>query len=250
MGIGSAGAALFASGLLGGTLFCVVAARVVVALGWSASLARRMDELEVRLMALSDHGAALRSASACVVASSFATDTLSLALATRPRTWLARSRPDAAELSRELSASIKTNLEAAIDAGNAIAESRKLGDPEERRSITRAVKDAGRRMTTAFWDRHGALIRGSATPERMKSLLEQFFKQVGGLKRAIADLSDEPPVSSLIQVVERVVELLNIAKAIAEEIEKIAAARPTARAVPNRGTSPQARASSKFSTSP
>jgi hypothetical protein len=149
---------------------------------------------------------------------------LTLALAGTGSAWrMSRNRPDTEEVARELAESMRSNLAAAIDAGNAIMQARDLGEPAERRSVTHEVKRAGELLSAAFWERHGGLIRGSAMPASLKSKFEQFFAYVAALKKAIANLPAEPQLAQLAHVVEGVVELLNIAAAIAEEIEKVAA---------------------------
>ena len=149
---------------------------------------------------------------------------LTLALAGRGSAWgLSRNRPDTEEVARDLAESMRSNLAAAIDAGNAIMQAKDLADPGERRTVTHEVKRAGDQLSAAFWERHGALIRGSAMPASLKTKFEHFFAQIGALKKAIASLPAEPQLAQLAQIVEGVVELLNIAAAIAEEIEKLAA---------------------------
>lgn len=148
---------------------------------------------------------------------------LALALAGRSAWHMTRNRPDTEQVSRDLAESLRSNLEAAIDAANAIMQSKDLGDPAERRKVAIEVKLAGGKLSAAFWERHGALIRSSAMPASLKGKFEQFFALVAALRKAIASLPAEPPLAQLAQIVEGVVELLNIAAAIAEEIEKIAA---------------------------
>ena len=225
-GVTEADVALVAGGLMSGVALGVLVARAAFVRGATARLARRFDVLEFRLLSQNDYGAVLRAgAAASGEAPLLAGQGLSRLLGDGGgRRWLPRSRPTTEQLSAELADSIRTNLESAIDMGNAIAENKELGDPAVRREVTRTVKRAGEKLTTAFWEKHGTLVKESGIPQSLKAKLEQFYAQVGRLKRAVAELAAEPAISSLIQVVERVVELLNTAREIAEEVQRLSAA--------------------------
>jgi len=192
--------------------------------GTAGAPQHRVGAAELRRFATRNYAGLLHVAqTAAAHAPQRAGERLALALAGRSAWHMTRNRPDTEQVSRDLAESLRSNLEAAIDAANAIMQSKDLGDPAERRKVAIEVKLAGGKLSAAFWERHGALIRSSAMPASLKGKFEQFFALVAALRKAIASLPADPPLAQLAQIVEGVVELLNIAAAIGEEIEKVAA---------------------------
>jgi len=138
--------------------------------------------------------------------------------------WLrARSKTEALSIGEQLGESLRTNVDAAMEAGDAIVEGGDLDDAAARRRMAGPVKRAGSKLSTVFWQAHGEIVLASRAPDSLKAKLKVFFAQVGVLKRRIGALTDEPTISDLLQVVEDVTDLLQIAIAIADEIKRLAA---------------------------
>ena len=225
LGIESSFVVVFACGALSGVAVGALASRGVFARAGTRAVMRRVDGLELRIAQLQDYQGRLHSAVSTAeglprVAGQALAHLSDLVPQPRGR-FASRAEPARSRIGEDLAESLRVNIEAAIDAGDAVAANKHLEDPDERRLATRAVKRAGNRLDTSFWDRNASLIRSSALSDRLKAKLRDFYECVDELKEFIEDLPAVPPISSLIRVVEDVVALLNVASDIADELRKL-----------------------------
>lgn len=219
---------LFAGGLLSGLVLGVIALRAVRPAGAHSlsALASRIDSLEFTLLAVKGYCDAVGAAREVLrdVQRNAGEAIVRTTTAGTVRRWF-RSRPEPSQIAQELADSLKTNIEAAIEIGDAIADIKDPGDAEELRTVARTVKRAGDRMSTAFWDRYGEAIRESDGPVRLKQCLEDFFDAVGTVKLKAAKLSSAPAFARLVELLKSVIALLEAARDLAQEVSKL---RPAA----------------------
>jgi hypothetical protein len=135
----------------------------------------------------------------------------------------ALDKPDPQAIAKQLTESLQGNVEAAMKVGDAIADAKNLADAAERRRVAAAAKREGAKLSSAVWQTHGAFIQASTAPDTLKAKLKAFFAQVDKLKKRIVALADEPAIAGLTEVVGDIVELLEIAVAIAEEVKRLTA---------------------------
>jgi hypothetical protein len=134
------------------------------------------------------------------------------------------NKTEAPNIAQLLAESVRANVDAAVEAGDAIVEGGDLDDASVRQRMAGQVKRAGGKLSTAFWQAHGEVVLASPAPDSLKGLLKGFFAQVGKLKRRTGALANEPTITDLLGVVEDVTALIQIAIAIADEVRRIAAA--------------------------
>jgi len=64
-------------------------------------------------------------------------------------------------------------------------------------------------------------LLSSSLPENLTDLLRVFFAQVKRLKTAVTELVKEPSFADLDALLDRAIDLLDTAKAIIDELERL-----------------------------
>lgn len=189
-----------------------------------AALLGRIEKLEQRLAAgrhATTLAAAVTTAETSIHALAQAGGRVVLAGGTRLQLKPAR-QGDAEDIGRAFSEAMRDNTVAAVEiARHIIDQAVNLNDAKDRREVTGRVKAEAAKLTTAFWDRHGDLFRASNLPANLKDLLQVFFAQVRRLKTAVTELPATPGFADLDAVLEHAIDLLDTAKAIVDELERL-----------------------------
>jgi hypothetical protein len=134
----------------------------------------------------------------------------------------ARNEAAAEDIAKAFGEAMQDNTVAAVEIARAIIDqSINLNDAKDRRRVAQKAREQAARLTTTFWDRHGDLLMSSALPANLKDLLRVFFAQVRRLKTAITDLVKEPSFADLDSVLDHAINLIDTARAIIDELERI-----------------------------
>lgn len=212
---------LLAVGAAAGCALCAAISALVPTRSSSAPLARRIEKLEMRL-------AATRNMAAVTTALTGLSASAPRLAEAGSRILLADARLDARndaspdDVARAFGEAMRDNTVAAVGIARAIIdESVNLNDAKDRRRVADRTRDEARKLTTTFWDRHGELLLASGLPENLKDLLRVFFAQVRRLKTAIAELVRDPTFADLDAVLDHAIALIDTARAIIDELEKI-----------------------------
>lgn len=217
---------LLALGAAGGCALCAAISALMPDRTEKAALARRVDRLEMRL-------ASARDLTVVASALSGLTASVPLMMHAAPRLLLADGKSrlfdtvnstDSDDIARAFGEAMHNNTVAAVEIARAIIDdSVNLNDPKDRKRVGEAARKHLSALSTAFWDQHGGLLLSSGLPAVLKDLLKQFFAQVKRLKGAVADLAKEPSFADLDAVLDLAIALIDTARAIIEELERLGA---------------------------
>lgn len=212
---------LLAAGAAAGCALCAAISALLPARSSNTPLARRVEKLEMRLAATRNMAAittALTGLSACAPRLVDAGSRVVLADA-RLET---RSDASPEDVARAFGEAMRDNTVAAVGIARAIIdESVNLNDAKDRRRVADKTRGEAGKLTTSFWDRHGELLLSSGIPANLKDLLRVFFAQVRRLKTAVAELVRDPTFADLDAVLDHAIALIDTARAIIDELEKI-----------------------------
>lgn len=224
IGIADANVMFFAAGVASGMIVTALALRGRRRAP-SASTAARPEAVELRLAGapLTQHAAVIKAAHAAIDGLPFLAPPRVATLVAMPKRTLAflQERPDAQQVANELLDALRNNVEAAAEIGDAIVKDTNLNDPAQRQRIAAKVKTIGRRLDASFWERFGDLIAASGFPDSLKANFKAFFGHVRRLKSAVDALPSNPTVADFAPVIERVVDLVETAIAIIEDLKRM-----------------------------
>ncbi len=117
---------------------------------------------------------------------------------------------------------MRDNTVAAVEIAKAIIDQGvNLNDAGDRRRVADRIRSEGKKLSTSFWDKYGELMLASSLPQNLKDLLRVFFAQVKRLKTAVTELVKDPSFADLDAVLDRAIDLLDTAKAIIDELERL-----------------------------
>jgi hypothetical protein len=226
MNAGVDSSVLLALGAAGGCALCAAISALMPDGKEKAALARRVDRLEMRL-------ASARDLTVVASALSGLTASVPLMMHAGPRLLLADGKSrlfdtvnssDSDDIARAFGEAMHNNTVAAVEIARAIIDDGvNLNDPKDRKRVGEAARSHSSALSTAFWDQHGELLLSSGLPAVLKDLLKQFFAQVKRLKGAVADLAKEPSFADLDAVLDLAIALIDTARSIIEELERLGA---------------------------
>jgi len=215
---------LLAVGAAAGCLLCAAISALIPAGADRSRLARRVENLEMRLAAtrnLATITTALTGLAASTPLLAQAGTRVLLADA-RLGGIGARNEAAAEDIAKAFGEAMQDNTVAAVEIARAIIDqSINLNDAKDRRRVAQKAREQAAKLTTTFWERHGDLLMSSALPANLKDLLRVFFAQVRRLKTAITDLVKEPSFADLDSVLDHAINLIDTARAIIDELERI-----------------------------
>ena len=215
---------LLAVGAAAGCALCAAISALMPSRSSAAPLARRIEKLEMRL-------AATRNLAAITTALTGLQASVPLLAQAGGRMLLAdgrlgrldpRNDDSPEDIARAFGEAMRDNTVAAVEIARAIIDqSVNLNDARDRRRVAEKAREEARKLTTAFWDRHGELLLGSELSANLKDLLRVFFAQVRRLKTAVTELVKEPTFADLDSVLDHAIGLIDTARAIIDELENI-----------------------------
>jgi len=215
---------LLAIGAAAGCILCAVVSALLPDRRQRTELDLRVDRLEMRM-------AAARNLSAVTSALSSLQSATPLLVEAAPRMLLADARlrslgtasnEDTDDIARAFGEALQANTVAAVEIARTIIDQGvNLNDPKDRRRVAEKVRSEARNLSTSFWDRHGELLLSSGLPTNLKDLLRTFFVQVKRLRTAVDDLIKEPSFADLDAVLDHAIHLIDSARAIIDELEKL-----------------------------
>lgn len=190
----------------------------------TSALEARVAKIEMRLASNKDFpaiGKALEGLQSALPIIG-APQTVTLFSAVRADAHKPELRPTAEQIAKEFGEAMQANTVAAVEiAKSIIDQSVNLADPSDRRRVAARCKELGRNLSTQFWDNYGDLMLASGLPQNLKDLLKVFFAQVKRLKTALNELPKEPKFEDLDKLLDRAIDLLDTAKAIIDELERL-----------------------------
>lgn len=213
----------FVAGVAVGAL---VLASIQSAFGGStarAALSQRVTRLEIRLVAARDFKKLSPALMAVAARLPLTRNTGVVTLFAGPASPShdASPLPDTQQIAREFGEAMHANTGAAVEIAKAIIDAGvNLNDPKDRREVASRIRKSGQLLSGAFWDHYGDALMASAAPASLKELLKAFFAQVKRLKSAVNDLAKQPEFADLDALLEKVIDLLDTAKSIMDELEK------------------------------
>jgi hypothetical protein len=215
---------LLAVGAALGCLLCAAISALLPTRAANAPLARRVEKLEMRLAATRNVAAITTALTGLHASAPLLAQAGGRLLLADGRLSRLDPRNDASpeDIARAFGEAMRDNTVAAVEIARAIIDqSVNLNDARDRRRVAEKAREEARKLNTAFWDRHGELLLGSALPPNLKDLLRVFFAQVRRLKTAIAELVKEPTFADLDSVLDHAIGLIDTARAIIDELEQI-----------------------------
>ncbi len=226
LGITDANVVLFAAGAASGMIVTALAMRNRGhAPAAAAATAARAEPVELVLAGapLAQHAAVMQAAHAAMAGLPFLPPPRIATMMPTPKRTLAflQDRPDGQQVVTELFDALRNNVEAAAEIGDAIVKDANLNDAGERKRIAGKVKTLGKKLDASFWDRFGDLITASGFPDSLKAHFKAFFSHVKRLKAAVDALPASPTVADFAPVIERVVDLVETAVAIIEDLRQM-----------------------------
>jgi hypothetical protein len=132
--------------------------------------------------------------------------------------------PDGEALAKEFAEAMQENMNAAVEIAKAIIDpTMNLNEAADRREVAARIRKASKTLTMAFWEKHGGLILASPMSPVLKDLLKTFFACVKRLISTVAELAKEPGFAELDALLDCVIDVLDAAKAIIDEFERMTA---------------------------
>lgn len=215
----------FAAGLgAGALLWAALRAGMRGGDAQSAKLATRVAKLEMRLAAGKDFTMIARAVRDFedLMPSMGGPNVVTLFSTTELPQLKPSRRADPEQVATEFGEAMRDNTVAAVEIAKAIIDQGiNLDDATDRRSVTAKIKKFGASLSTKFWDTYGEMMLASGLPQNLKDLLRVFFAQVKRLKSAVSELSRDPSFAELDTVLDRAIDLLDTAKAIIDELERL-----------------------------
>lgn len=215
---------VFSAGVGAGVLLCAALGASLPRRKENSPLSVRVAKLEMRLAAGKNFPAiagAVTSFESSIPGLVEAGSRVLLADAGLPRLKPSH-RADPEEIAREFGEAMRDNTVAAVEIAKAIIDQGvNLNDAKDRRRVADKIRTEGKKLSTGFWDKYGELMLSSSLPENLKDLLRVFFAQVKRLKTAVTELVKEPTFADLDALLDRAIDLLDTAKAIIDELERL-----------------------------
>lgn len=218
----------FAAGLSSGSLlWAALQASLRGGNDQSKTLATRVAKLEMRLAAGKDFTAiasAMRAFESVMPVMSGPNVVTLFSTVDLPQVKPSKRTPDPEQIAKEFGEAMRDNTVAAVEIAKSIIDQGiNLDNPADRKAVTAKIKKFGTSLSTKFWDSYGDLMLSSSLSQNLKDLLRVFFAQVKRLKAAVTELSKEPSFAELDSVLDRAIDLLDTAKAIVDELERLSA---------------------------
>ncbi|MEQ1755394.1 MAG: hypothetical protein ABL973_14830 [Micropepsaceae bacterium] len=214
----------FATGLGVGAMLWAAAQSSLHRRQNSGALAVRVARLEMRLASDKNFTALARAMQALEqkMPALGSTNVVTLFAAAQLPQLRSSTRSDPEDIAKQFGDSMRDNTIAAVEIAKSIIDQGvNLNDAKDRREVAARIKKFGQGLSTAFWDKHGELMLASSLPANLKNLLRVFFAQVKRLKSATAELAKEPSFADLDALLDRAIDLLDTAKAIIDELERL-----------------------------
>ncbi len=216
---------VFTTGVGAGVLLCAALGASLPRRKDASALSSRVAKLEMRLAAGKNFPAiasAVTTFEGCIPALVEAGSRVLLADAGLPRLKPSSRTADPEEIAREFGEAMRDNTVAAVEIAKAIIDQGvNLNDAGDRRRVADRIRSEGKKLSTSFWDKYGELMLASSLPQNLKDLLRVFFAQVKRLKTAVTELVKDPSFADLDAVLDRAIDLLDTAKAIIDELERL-----------------------------
>jgi hypothetical protein len=192
----------------------------------AAALARRVARIEMRLAAGKD---AIRLSRAMFELVErlprVITPGMSTVLAAAKAQRRDAAPPDGEAIAKEFADALQDNMNAAVEIAKAIIDpTMNLADAKDRREVASRIRGAAKGLSTGFWDKYGSLVLASPMAPALKELLKNFFACVKRLVSSVAALAREPGFAELDALLDCVIDVLDAAKAIMDELERMSAA--------------------------
>jgi hypothetical protein len=190
-----------------------------------AALARRVARIEMRLAAGKDAARLSRVMVRIVdrLPAIAGANSTTVFAAARPR-HRHTAAPDGDALAKEFADAMQENMNAAVEIAKAIIDpAMNLNEPEDRREVAARIRKAATTLTMDFWEKHGGMILASPMSSALKDLLKTFFGCVKRLISAVTSLPREPGFAELDALLDCVIDVLDAAKAIIDEFERLSA---------------------------
>lgn len=215
---------VFTTGVGAGVLLCAALGASLPRRKDTSALSSRVAKLEMRLAAGKNFPAiasAVTTFEGSIPALVEAGSRMLLADAGLPRLKPSH-RADPEEIAREFGEAMRDNTVAAVEIAKAIIDQGvNLNDAGDRRRVADRIRSEGKKLSTSFWDKYGELMLASSLPQNLKDLLRVFFAQVKRLKTAVTELVKDPSFADLDAVLDRAIDLLDTARAIIDELERL-----------------------------